>query len=86
MARMIEAHFSAAELVEAEKLEKKFSGYRVIRNILPLGRYSLFKVEERFDKVKTIYRLFGIPVLKARKIAYARKRYYLFCCIPLFNR
>ncbi len=82
---MLSIHFSATELVEAEELEKKFSGYRVIRNLLPLGKYSLFRVEERFDKVKTVYRLFGVPVLKARKIAYAQKRYYLFCCIPLFN-
>ncbi len=86
MAGMLQTHFSVAELVAAKELEKKYSGRRVIRTILPLGKYALFTVEERFDKVKTIYRLFGLPVLKARKIAHARRRWYLFCCIPLFNR
>ena len=85
MASMREKHYSEEDLRVAKNRDKQFEGYRTVLSPLCIVGRPLFKVTETYNKNRRVYFFLGLPVMKAKRVGYAQRQFYLFGFIPLFR-
>ena len=84
-ATVLGRYFSRREIAEAGKAWKKKERYLVTWEFCPIfGRTSLFSVKKSPDGLRTKYCLFGLQLLKLRKMKQDRSKVYIFGGIPIW--
>jgi glycosyltransferase involved in cell wall biosynthesis len=79
-AEVLAAHFSRGEIAEGRRRHKRLRRYHVVR------RSGAFTVGETPDGTRRRYAVFGVPLLKDRKIGVGRWQRLLFGVIPVGER
>ncbi|MDR0361342.1 MAG: glycosyltransferase [Planctomycetota bacterium] len=81
-ALVLAAHLTDEEIAEGMKRHRQRSGYRTVREFGTWFGPSVYAVRETLDGSKRKHLVFGVPVLKAKRIGAGWWKHLLFSFIP----